>query len=40
MVNFEADHTEIVGINPNSELTSVFRLITDNAIEQEAVHHA
>jgi hypothetical protein len=35
LVNFDADHTEIVGINPNPQLQSVFTLIEDNVIHQE-----
>lgn len=36
LVNFEADHTEIVGINPYEQLESVFNLVEDNARQQEA----
>ena len=35
LVNFEADHTEIVGLNPFPQLQSLFTLIEDNVVHSD-----
>ena len=37
LVNFEADHSEIVGVNPWAEIRDLFRLVEENALASEAV---